>query len=282
VTAGVLLLVAIVLAVFVVPQVRTESRTAQLQTATTAAHQQTRPAVDQRRRTADQVLARILGPAALGSAVVSCRLDEDYAGLMVQNWRQVCTIRTLDVYPTTLSYPALAAQLESAATSGEELLGAASTDPAPRYGCGPVRSYSSPSLRTPSTRINLTRLQADRFNHPDDPAGTTGCSAPPQSYQSTTGATRIEAAFPPEQIDLARSWLVMERDTEFFRKDLGCAGLLACSPPVTSRASPTMRRHTGVVRRVAASRLAMATLPAPTLTFAVTDAVPDAGSSLAP
>lgn len=232
VTAGVLLLVAILLAVFVVPQVRTQRRTAQLQTATTAAHQQTRPAVDQRRRTADQILARTLGPAALRSAVVSCRLEEDYAGLMVQNWRQVCTIRTLDIYPTSLRYPALAAQLESDATSVEELLGAASTDPAPRDGCGPMRSYSSPSLRTPLTRINLTRLQADRFNHPDDPAGTTGCSRPPQSYPSTTGATRIEAAFPPELMDLARSWVVMERDTEFFRQDLGCAGFLACSPPV--------------------------------------------------
>lgn len=126
-TAAVLLLVAILLAVFVVPQARTERRTAQLQTATTAAYQQTRPAVDQRRRTADQVLARTLRPATLNSAAVSCQLEEDHAGLMVQNWRQVCTIRTLDVYPTTLSYPALAAQLESAATGVEELLGAASS-----------------------------------------------------------------------------------------------------------------------------------------------------------
>lgn len=239
-TVGVLLVVTILLAVFVVPQVQTARRAAQLQAATTAAYQQTRPAVDQRRRAADQILAPILGPAAFHSAVVSCRLDEDYAGLMVQNWRQVCTIRTLDVYPTTLSYPALAAQLESATaniSSFEETVGAPSSDPAPRYGCGPVRSYTTSSPGTPTSRINLIRLQADRFRLPDDPAGTTECSAPPQSHQSGTGATRIEAAFPPEALDLSRSLVVMERDTEFFRQDLGCAGL-SCSPPVKRAVLP--------------------------------------------
>lgn len=235
--AVVVSVVVVVLGVAVAHVVGDAHRRDQLQAATTSAYERARPGADRRRAEADATLRRVSAPAAFQAASVSCRLEEDDAGLVVQNWRQVCTIRTVDIYPTTSRPATVTAQL-NAADGGlpDDLLGVPPVpvdESAHSGGCLPLRGFASSPGAIPELRITLTRLEAHEFSSGTS-LGFPVCGVPPQTYDDVAGTsrTRVEKAFPPAALDLDRSWLVMERETVFVRQDLGCHGLVFCGSPL--------------------------------------------------
>lgn len=224
--------------VVVTGHLRQALRTSGLQDTVDQAYAVARPEAERRRSTGDAVLTDLLGPVLLRSSAVTCTLDHSDAGLMVQSWSQQCMIRTVDVYPTTLSYADLDARAESAARTAnleDSVLGAAVAGAVPRTGCGPVRSTGDRWATGP--QVTVTRLQAGAF-HPTDPDRdlATDCQVPVPVYDVPT--TRVDASFVREAVTADRSWVVVERRTEFLTTDLGCVGILFCSAPISSARLP--------------------------------------------
>lgn len=236
--------VALVLSgVVVTAQVRHAVRTSELQAAVDAAYATARPESDRRRAAGDALLAGLVGPATLRSSTLTCTLGHSDSGLMVTRWSQQCTIRTVDVYPTTLSYADVSARIESAARDqgldaevlGAEVPGSGVSDsggagPA-QTECGPVRTTGDAWATGP--QVTVTRLQAGAF-HPDDPDRdlATDCQVAVPVYD--IAVTRVDSSFAREAVTADRSWVVVERRTPFVDHDLECAGLLLCRAPVDS------------------------------------------------
>lgn len=243
---GIVLGLALVVGgVVVVGQVRQALQTSELQDAVDQAYAIARPEADRRQAAGDAVLEGLLGPGRLRSSAVTCTLDHSDGGWMVTSWSQQCQIRTVDAFVTTLSYADLAARLQSATQEQGVWTRWARTSPevdrrptqarSPKGGCGALRTVGDGWNNT--QQVVVTRLQDGSF-HPENPDRDQvfGCQAPAPVYDERQ--TRIETSFAREAVTADRSWVIVERRTEFLEHDLGCAGLLFCSAPISAARLP--------------------------------------------
>lgn len=236
-TASTVTLALVAAGAVALSRVHRHQRTQHLQATVDATYAATRPAADRRHRTGDTLVAEVLGPHTFQASSVRCVLNGEDAGLIKQNWRLDCAIRTVDAYRTDLPYPRIASQLQQRADAfrGDPLvLGRPVTTTTPPHGCGTLRAHSGESPLDAS--VTISRLQAGHFEpteHTGDPYH--GCSAPVPVYDLPT--TRVEVAYPDTAVDPQHSWLTVERDTPFLSQSLGCAPPW-CGVPVAEHVLP--------------------------------------------
>ncbi len=220
-----------------VTQLRELARSHELHAATRSAYDAAQPDWNRVQVEDAAVLSSVLGPLRYRSRSVRCVLSSDYAGWIVQGWRQVCTLRSVDVYPTTESYQQLSARLRTAAGSPGtgSRLSAPPADPPPAHGCGVLRSHEAG--RSAELQLVVTRLEAGRFLAAEDPAAAyEPCAAPKPELDS--GAVRFEDTYSSADLTPTRSWVTVVHQTQFLNHDLGCRGVLFCKPPVEQPVLP--------------------------------------------
>ena len=213
--------------------VRTHQRTDQAQARVDAAYAAVRPAADQRHQAGDEALTNVLGPATLRSSVVHCDLDEIDAGLLVEDWRQVCVLWTIDAYRSDAPVPELRAQLRRAAAAGARsgaLLGRPADRPLVR-GCGVLQGYTEDAAGPGGWSVVVSRLPAHGFDPLDEDGTRSLCHPPRQVYE--VGRNQVEQRYDPASLDAGRTWVVVQRTEPVISLDLGCAGLLFCDLPTS-------------------------------------------------
>lgn len=216
-------LVAIATLVVALSAFARHQRAQQLQTTVDAVYAAARPEADERHLAGDVILTEFLGRVFVAASSVQCVLDRQDAGLVRQGWRLDCTIRTVDVYRTTMPYADLVDLLEQRSTRNRDdptVLGHAVEMPAPPDGCGTLRAWSGDTALAPS--VTITLLQAGTFDPTEHSGGADfGCVAPVPVYDAS--ATRAESTYPDTALDRDQSWVTVERETPFLSHDLGCA-----------------------------------------------------------
>lgn len=229
-------LTAIVLLAVGLPRAVELKRAQVLHTTTRSAYDAALPNWNRVQAEDTEVLNAVLGAPHYRSRSVRCVLDSDQAGWMVENYKQVCTLRAVDVYPTKRGYAELSAQLQSAASgtaAGARL--AAPNDPVPAHGCGLLRIDRWDA--SPDVDVTVTRLQAGGFTASDsDDAAFADCVAPPPDWES--GTVRFDETFAAADLTPNQSWVAVTHDAEFLRRNLGCRGIVFCSAPVNQPVLP--------------------------------------------
>lgn len=87
----------------------------------------------------------------------------------------------------------------------------------------------------PALLHSSTRLQAGTFSTKETDR-VSDCKIPDPARDQKQ--TRVEASFAPEDLTADRSWVIVERRTDFFSYDPGC-GLILCGTPVSGARLPT-------------------------------------------
>jgi hypothetical protein len=233
------------LALVLAPQERTPPSTElrdRVQFATTEAYERIHPEADRVQASGITVLAPLVGRPKLQSRVVTCELEPRERGFTTEGWRQLCTLRTVDLYQTNKSYDQLSDQLAAAAKKrkvSDAVLGAEAASPPLPKGCPAVR-FNHPERESfhvgnehPFYQVSLIQLQAGRFKPLAryDPTRD-ACSTPPPYDGGYYLLARVERTFADSDISVRRSWLVVERETEFLRYDLGCIDITCSLPPL--------------------------------------------------
>jgi hypothetical protein len=151
------------LALVLPPQKRTPPSTElrdRVQSATTEAYERIHPEADRVQASGIAVLAPLVGRPKLQSRVVTCELEARDRGFTAEGWRQLCTLRTVDLYQTNKSYDQLSDQLAAAAKKrkiSDAVLGAEAASPPLPKGCPAVRfNYPERDLFRSATSIPFT------------------------------------------------------------------------------------------------------------------------------
>lgn len=214
-------------------------RTRHVQSTVDASYAASSKQAGKRHHDGKMALSELLGPVALHASSVTCVLNPQEAGLMVQSYAIECAIRTVDIYRTELTYRAMSDELEELSAKGDDdplLLGSRDDVPTPPGGCGFVRAWSGPHPSDPT--VTFRHLAAGSFD-PSERAGVGdhGCVVPLPDYH--LNATRVDSSYEPTAISPEYSWVTIERDTPFLNEHLGCdTPWLLCGLPISTPILP--------------------------------------------